>query len=77
MDDPNQRDPDNMADDWIDDPARKAARDFDTSATPWITGFLFLAAIVLGVVLGVVFTGPWDRPAQTKSTPPAPTQTAP
>ena len=73
MDDHNQRDPNSVASDWSDDPERKAARDFDSSATPWITGFLLLAAIVLGVV----FAGPWDRPARTTSTSPAPMQSAP
>ena len=77
MDDHNQRDPNNLAGDWIDDPARKAARDFDTSATPWITGFLTGFLLLAAIALGVVFSGPWDRSTQTTSTPPAPTQSAP
>jgi hypothetical protein len=76
MDDHNQQDPNNLAGDWIDDPAKKAARDFDTSAAPWITGFLTGFLLFAVFVLGVVFLGPWDKPTQTTSTPPAPTQSA-
>ena len=69
MSDRNVRDVDAMAGDRIDSADRMTVRD----AKPWVTGFLFLAA----VALAVMFFVPWDRPPQTTSTPPASTESAP
>jgi hypothetical protein len=61
MDDRNLRDSPKRE----DDRDGVAARDFDTSAAPWITGILLLAIIAFGVI----FFGPWEKPEQTTSTP--------
>jgi hypothetical protein len=69
MDDRNIRDPNRMAADRMEDRERIVAR----NNTPWVVGLLVLAAIAFGALV----LAPWDRPTQTTSTPPAPTQSAP